>query len=375
MVAAADPPPAVCQGRSPCTERSRQDAGKGDSGAALSVVHVQLGPHPDVADEFDACMREEHWLLAAGRAPRLLLEVCNDGYGASGVGDDSITVKDNRFVHRRYGGSSWRWANQTTLHLDPLQIRSTRTNSFHAAAPDHFRHDETNYTTGALTTEWGSPVCDYTGRFDRIPMVKGLSVPATARLGSCAAQARADGSRGYVTFGAPAASGADAGMWAVMTDETTLIIEVADDRWITEADSWLYEDHLELWVSMDDVDQHYGWACETHPAAQWAIRLNGAVVPAHQASGPPPAARVASGPDGRRRVQVTLPAAPKGLTVVYSDSDDGQRQERLIATSALTFNVQASLGEMEAVAACAVRDGLLEMQPATPPPTGAVIHP
>jgi hypothetical protein len=54
------------------------------------------------------------------------------------------------------------------------------------------------------------------------------------------------------------------------------------------------------------------------------------------------------------------------VTLVYSDSDDGRRQERLIATSALEFGHAWTLGEAWAPppnrVRCEAKDGVLQFQ-------------
>ncbi len=68
---------------------------------------------------------------------------------------------------------------------------------------------------------------------------------------------------------------------------------------------------------------------------QWGLMADGTVQAGH--GDPDPTAihaRVRAIPDGHRFV-ITLPAGSERLTVVFSDSDDGASQERLIATSTL----------------------------------------
>jgi hypothetical protein len=201
--------------------------------------------------------------------------------------------------------------------------------------------------------------------------------PPALPLGSCAARATAAGP--HLAHGAPGAA-ADAALWALLVGETTLLIDLADDTWVeapAAGGSWLHEDHVELWLSAEEPSATHDWDCGPQQggpgAVQWAVRLDGSVIPAHRAAGQPAptARRVAGGPAGRARLQITLPAAPAGLTVVYSDSDDGRRQERLVATSALRFGDPRSLGGAVALAAgaCGEAGGAWALLPAAPPDT------
>jgi hypothetical protein len=67
--------------------------------------------------EYDGCTNIEVWLLSDGTRgvarEKLLGEACNDGYGASGVGEDTFTFDEKgTFAHSRYGGSAWRWSHR-----------------------------------------------------------------------------------------------------------------------------------------------------------------------------------------------------------------------------------------------------------------------
>jgi len=61
------------------------------------------------------CVAEEHWLVRATRPAevRLVLALCNDGYGASGA------------------GSAWRWSSVREFQLSPPRPLSQASSSFH----------------------------------------------------------------------------------------------------------------------------------------------------------------------------------------------------------------------------------------------------
>ncbi|HEX4572211.1 MAG TPA: hypothetical protein VH184_17390, partial [Dongiaceae bacterium] len=83
--------PAICGSRATCTIAKLTPAGKSESGTELSVAEVHLGV-ADRAQPDDACHDndgnedggQEYWLIEGNAAPRMLLKLCNDGYGAAG---------------------------------------------------------------------------------------------------------------------------------------------------------------------------------------------------------------------------------------------------------------------------------------------------
>ena len=96
-------------------------------------------------------------------------------------------------------------------------------------------------------------------------------------------------------------------------------------------------------------------------ALQWGIALDGQVYKAHGAPVASPTVRVTR-TDGTR-FRIVLPDEGTGLTVVYSDSDDGARQKRLIATSKLEFGRTWTIGGVTTIGAgratCVVTGGAL----------------
>jgi len=77
------------------------------------VVELSLGKRDP--EEGPECEQREWWLRRPDKSVVKLLEACNDGYGAAGVGEEDVSVGENRFVHERSGGSSWRWTNKVEL--------------------------------------------------------------------------------------------------------------------------------------------------------------------------------------------------------------------------------------------------------------------
>lgn len=310
---------------------------------------------------------EEWWYVGADGAGQLLLKVCNDGYGASGVGEDDITVEATTFKHSRYGGSAWRWTSDTLVGLSPLRIISEHSQSFHATMPNFTSETTWNWESFSGESSADVPPCNEQGEPNteadavtfKANLIPSVEVPAaflsggwkTTSLGKCSAPAS------FVTFGKQSGAN-DASLRAVVSG-SELFVEVRDDVFVETAAKWTLADHVEVWLA-DDSDP---WsACATKKGGQqWGLALDG-TVNAGFGSPKPLKVEVAKG-EGVVRWRVTLPAAPRQLAVVYSDTEDGKKQKALLATSALKFAAVSSLGATRAVqprdAVCEVVEGAL----------------
>jgi hypothetical protein len=167
-----------------------------------------------------------------------------------------------------------------------------------------------------------------------------------------------------------------------------LFVEIADDRWTSGGKTWVKEDHVELWMAQSRtvVDAH---ECdprpESDPSRQWGIRISdGSVFPGFGA--PAPLAGVEVVRSGRvARVRIPIADWIKGeddenaLAVVYSDSDDGLRQKRLIATSQVERGQELTLGHVRRIeedeATCVVRGKALRIDRTPPKPEKAAAKP
>ncbi len=390
----------LCQKRKPCRVTARHSAGTNAAGRMLAVVEVALHERTDdwKQPSLDGCAPYELWLVEGkGRAlsTRLLLSLCNDGYGASGVGDDSVSVGTNRLSYGQSGGSAWRWSRGYVLQLSPLEILEESWNGYWNIG-SNFEDGKWSWRRHEGQGTWYSPRCQADGTppsdedapidghpdaqaFALIPDVRLPKALAgtgwrSTPLGSCALSIDASGKGGFVTHGRPGAP-SDASM-KVLSSEGTLYVEITDDRWV-RGKSWLYDDHVELWLS--EIGG-YGEPCVGTRAKQWGIRIaDGAVFAASGAPKKAPNVETQFDPGQRTaRLKITLPAGYGRMTVVYSDSDDGKRQERLIATSALRRRSEL-LGRVFALgdkAQCVVApSGRLEMQNTHRFTNAAVISP
>ena len=372
-VPAAETPAPYCVGHPACRVTARNDAGTAD-GHEMTVLEVAL--HKREGDwkwpNMDECAPYEYWLevKAAGTATRWqpLLELCNDGYGSSMVGEDSVTVGPNAFTHDQNGGSAWRWSTRRVVQLMPYRLVSETLGSSHngSGADEQVTWDHAAFG-GDLS--WS---CDEAGAVVwKTALVPSVETPADYRkagwrvtdLGTCALTVDATGKGGYLAHGAPGAA-ADARM-SVVHSGGTLYVDVFDDQWETSAERWIYTDHLELWVSARDVGS-YGCDGDETPV-QWGINItDGTVYPGF---GKPTAApKVAVAKAGAaRRVAITLPEQPGSITLVYSDTDDGKTQERLLATSPIKMGKGHTLGRLHRVsenaATCVTEEGSLNVRP------------
>jgi hypothetical protein len=385
----------ICGDRSPCTEVERLDAGKDTAGRPMAVVKLALGkevePGADEEEVEAACQPYETWLVigeaAAPEAAQLLVVDCNDGYGAAGVGEDSAEVAPNLFTHARSGGSSWRWDVVERVQLSPVALIDVqRSGSWNLG--DNEGADAWSWADFRGAARGTAIVCgadgeppglddDETSEAGELPY-RYLAIPQVAlpdavrdgawrtiSLGRCAAAVdaaaplAADGSgdlladRGYVIHGEPGAA-ADSAMKVVAgADGRTLYVEITDDVWKSGGKRWIDDDHLELWLAEEKVG--YMETCvdraKLPPARQWGIRISdGKVFPAAGKPKAPLGAEVEPPRDGGpARLKLTLPEGHPAITVVYSDSDDGVRQERLIATSAFAFGKVSTLGALYAI--------------------------
>lgn len=377
---------ALCRQRQPCTLVTATPAGMDAQGRALTVIELNLGRKQDETRPHRAeCepYRREFWLRVAGVAePTRILELCNDGYGAAGVGEDEVEIGNNRLVHRRNGGSAWRWDVARTVQLSPLRVLAEAHCSYHNIAPG-FTTTEWDWRRLSGETRWTPKRCSTRGgddgdvgceagkatrRFLAIPLLEGALERAGGKrlhLGSCAALIDESGQRGYVLFGSPRAAGAE--LRALLISSRDLLVSVTDDAFVTAAPNWVNADHIELWLGHGRTNLE----CENEKPAnlrQWGIGLDGKVHAGH--GNPRTAPRVIARLERKigARTQVTLhlflPEDVDGLTLAYSKSGAG-RQQRLVATSPIRRTDATTLGglwrvEPKAVR-CAEKDGALEL--------------
>jgi hypothetical protein len=356
------------------------------------------------------------------RARQLLSEACNNGYGAAGVGEDAISVDaaTKTFTHKQSGGSNWRWDNTTTIGLDPIRTVSEGKSSSWILDEDGTSESwALNYDTFEGTESWSAPDCE--GRRKQAEAAKKLDggagvdesaasfyyeavavprveLPAafvkdgwrTTALGNCGAPVDGD-ALGFAIYGGKGRA-ADAAMRVVVSKDGVLFVEISDDRWTSEGKSWVKEDHIELWLTgpggsgrpdrcYDDLpNPPPPEKPEPDPSRQWGIRISdGQVFPGFGSPEPLAGVEVVrKGGTARARIPVgdwlKSEDQENAITVVYSDSDDGVRQKRLIATSQLDRRrgKQFSLGSVRIVdpaeATCVAKGKALRIYRPAPAP-------
>ena len=366
----------LCGARAPCGLRRTRAAGVDAEGRALAVVSVELGAGGAAdgsfteeawVDQFTAaaqgqCRSVEYWLVVGEpQAPVMqvpLLQVCNEGNGAAGLGEDTVTIAEDSLEHASFGGSNWRWSRTQRLELAPLRVREVSFDGSFALGPNR-QEGGWSFDRFAGATAWYSPPCDRAG--DRpLEVEEALQVefsysaiPAVAMdaafvagwkqtgLGACA-----------LTLG----TDTDARVRVVAAGATALYVEIEDDQ-VTRGD------RLELWLA-DEAASYMDHCLADEPAGlrAWEIDVrDGRVVAGH---GRPAVA----GLTVERGEGLRLRLAPRegfaAVSVVYVDRDDGEAQARRLATSALVPGRRETLGRLEtidaAAASCAVVAGRLE---------------
>lgn len=365
----------LCASRAGCRVVSIDHAGADAAGDSLWVAALALPG----SNDYGACRpyAQEYWLLSASGEPQLVLSLCNDGYGASGVGEDRVAVGANRIVHAQHGGSSWRWTIEQTIQLRPLRVVRERLDGYWALRPDQYEQAEWDWLTLTGRTDWWAPRCDDEAAIEQVPvdhyaflplpalapqMVNGDSAAVT--LGTCALELAGNA----FTIEGDSAAGFAEGEWlrVALIGTEQLIFSVRQTHWNLGASDRLADDHVRLWLGQA---ANYFSCVETPQAPQsWAVMpSDGAVIPIGAA--PDDAPRVIARHTTEERdativtLRIVLPQPVSGITLGFSRSRDGRSW--IGATSGLDRTDVATLGRARPVgvteAVCAVRDGRLEL--------------
>lgn len=363
--ALADALAALCGARSGCAVAAVHPAGESPEGVPLAVVELTWPRDVEVE-----CAPRELWVVsprAGALAPRRLRRLCNDGYGAAGVGEDVIRVGPNRFEHHQSGGSAWRWSEASEEQLEPPRLLGFSDLGFWNVA-SNCRATTWSWETFSGTGAWFVPRC---GEEDRhpagdeacvewplLPWVP-LGEPFRRQgwqqtdLGDCA-----------LLLGAasgPAKPG-DAILRVLALDPRTLVVEVADAALVPGAR--LVLTHSD-WARPEYSTHCYESAAP--PPRRAEVRFLG--------NPPQPRARGTALESvtfaGGLRLLLELPAAAP-LLAVELFAPDGAKAERRLASTSLGPPTTVTLGELWSLPAdaCAPRDGRLEPRrsDALPPP-------
>ncbi|HTO85535.1 MAG TPA: hypothetical protein VMQ73_25160 [Methylomirabilota bacterium] len=380
---APDQQSAICGKRSTCSIAAVKDAGRGVGGVRLAIVEARLGLADKVDDApDDGCRNDsgdgdgggghEFWLVQNGAAPRLLLSLCNDGYGAAGVGEDDIKVVPNGLVHRQAGGSAWRWDVTEKIRLSPLAITHALTCSFntldplsgvvvdvdrltlHArsvgyAASAHAAGEDgscPNWPTGPDSVMPTGP--ELAGAYAIPRPMDGLNqFPEGTSLADCALELTTDGLHGFLVYGKAASASDAASLRMIAETAQSFLVQVRDPTAAAElaagkAKSWVQQPHVEVWTRTEDDSDANGPPKIIY--RQFAVGLDGGTFAgAGEPTDLPTVQRWTAKDEAGSDVTVLRLAwaseekVPEGIGIAYSQAADGQ-QARLVSSALIRKN-------------------------------------
>ena len=411
--AAADLSPdqksAICGSRASC-KVTLSDAGQGKQQEALTVVEARFAltdkskDAPDegcVNDSGDADAPDhdgghEFWLIAGSAAPKLLLALCNDGYGAAGMGEDDIKVTPNMITWEQAGGSNWRWDVTKEIRLSPLAVVHEMSCTYNTLGPETAQIMEINNRemwarSVGYVAGWHPKNDDETGDCPDWPNGpdatlptgpdlaggtaipepnagqgsdgQGVPLPEGTALGDCALPLTTDGLHGFLVFGKAADAASSATIRAAKDTERSLLVQVYDPTAAAElssgkAKNWIGQPHIEIWTD-EPGDNGDPDAKPFMAYRQFAVGLDDKTYPGvgYGAKDTLPAVTHWAAKDEQGR-DVTLyrivwsedtdpPAF--GLGVVYSQAQGG-KQARLVSNAQIKKNKPLYLPESWAMA-------------------------
>lgn len=395
----------VCGKRATCRVTAIHNAGKDGHGAPIAVAEVLFGikDKPDDAPDngCDAGNNDgkgnggtEYWLLS-GPKPVNVLALCNDGYGASDVGEDTVKITNNRLSHDQYGGSAWRWENTDLYSLSPFQLLSQTSCSYFNLNPANgnttyvdfakFRAVEIAKNPGAKWADDDSSIgCPDTtpSMFAAPKPIPGdklvaafpvmqpqnntdaalTNIPSGITVGDCAMALSTDGRGGFLSFGQPASTNV-AEMRVIAPNSKTLLLQIYDPvaAPAPSGRSWISSSHAEVWTA-GDYDADTQGAPTRAELGQIAVGLDGALQVLGKAKVPKVSRWTAKDEKGRSvtvlKLQWQDDLSP--IVVSYSQAENG-RQARLVTTVAMARGVPMFMpGTVTMQNKCAIRSGRLE---------------
>jgi hypothetical protein len=401
----------VCQHRPRCQIERVYPAGKTPDGALLRVVKLVLGlskeEQKQAEEDFMAGCRasdsdkkhggEEYWLLEEKQPPRKIIALCNNGYGAAGVGEDIVKVENNRFTHTQSGGSASRWESTITLSFSPLRIVYSEGCGFHTLNPAEgevrwetydplmtyaivkdqtFPDLEEKIGIGCpeKTTHWQWKTKPKPGLLAGlfIPQPSNTSddqkiaIPSGTTLGSCSVEMSTNGAPGFLVFGKPDPKRTGY-VRALSLGDNTLVVQIHDVQENNNpSDNWVHTNHVEIWTAQN-LDPGKSLQSQPEMLTQIGVTLDGKV---HRGFGNAafPQVEAWAGTDEQNRpVRVVKLqwkeefALTYGFLLVYSQADGG-KQARMVANGGLTRNRPDYLIGSHAIAnRCTIANGRVEL--------------
>jgi hypothetical protein len=389
----------VCGKRTTCAVTALHKAGS----ALVAEIHFGLKDKPDDAPD-DGCIMDtnsqkkdggtEYWLL--GTKPLQLLALCNDGYGAADVGDDTVSFSNNRMTHLQEGGSAWRWSTTEIFSLSPFHVLSTDGCSYNDLGSDtgtetvtdelkfravaiaknpsaHFGDDD---SVGCLDTKPAMfatmnpyPVAKGVMAFPALTPANGASdfgnVANGTALGTCATTLSTDGKSGFLTFGQPASASDAAYVRVLAPTGESLLMQVYDPAAAKApaGKSWIAGSHVEVWAA-NEIDTQ--GPLKRAGLAQVAIDLDGTLHVVGKAE-TPKVRRWQTKDENGRPVSVILinwsagSVFAVGTAVSYSQAEGG-KQVRLVSNTPMVRGVPVYIpGIVGMQASCSLKAGRLNV--------------
>jgi hypothetical protein len=374
MQAASQPVPSICGSRKTCRVATSTPAGKSATGSPLTVVKLTLGLKDKPEDAPDEGCRDvsggfnggvEYWLLAPPAQPVRLLALCNDGYGAAGVGDDRVEVQSNRLIYTQEGGSNDRWKSTRTVQLSPRRGLSIDSCAYRATSPGSGVADHADLSSLKVLSvaqddrdpafadkDAGCPAVRAASNAQPGPgLFAGIAVPAVSQtagaqyrsgtpLGNCAIRVGTPDTPGFGVYGTPLVQ-RRAELRMIALDRQTLALQLYDPQPAPSGTSWVQSDHFEIWTGKDRSHEHN--RPEAAATAQIGVDLDGKVYAGVGKPAVPEVKHSKTSDESGRPVhlfELRWPdedALAAGVAVVYSQADRG-RQSYVFATTGIVRN-------------------------------------
>lgn len=393
---APDQKAAICGKRATCAVTAMHKAGS----ASVAELHFGLKDKPGDAPD-DGCIMDinsekkdggtEYWML--GAKPLKLLALCNDGYGAAGMGEDTVTFGNNRMEAQQSGGSAWRWSNTTVYSLSPFRVLSTDGCSYNDTGPETGTEtvtDEVKFRAVIIaknpSAQWGdndSMACLDTkpamfAAPNPYPVPKGvMAFPAVTpaegaldfanvadgtALGTCATTLSTDGKSGFLTFGQSASANA-AYVRILAPTGSSLLLQVYDPvaAKAPAGKSWIAGSHVEVWAS---TSFDAPGPLKRSDLSQVAIDLDGTMHVVGKAEAPKVRHWQAKNENGKPVTVLMLnwadgSAFAVGTAISYSQAEGG-KQARLVANTPMVHGVPVYIpGIVGLQERCSVKSGRL----------------
>ena len=387
---------ALCPAKTACTVLDKLVAGKDTSDNDLVFAGVQEKPKTKgkargVAEDDgnEPCLPAPYGLLhvqmghVVSVEPIVVLRAGDCEYGARG-GGESIELDGQTATYTIEGGSNWAWSESKTWEIWPRVRKIAEESTGWWTVSSNFSHHTRDLRRGRTTVEWFVPNCTKNGEPPESNEENDSTKPGananyayleiprldtavklewkSAAFPSAGLVITSQKDDGFITFGNPGTA-RDARFRVIALSPHQLLVEVADPQISDRAKNWINDDHVEVWAGPELIG--YETPCimrgpagkdaedTNHPgvAQQWGIRTSDGAV--FRGMGKPQTdprvdrVELDSADWGHvARFRITFAKDVAAVTVAYSDSDEGKRQRRIIATSRINLRDSLTLGTL-----------------------------